>query len=94
MLDPGHPDTLWIMVQVSSLLIDLGLGAEALPVLDECLRLADGQAVNPRLLLPLFEQRLRYSAGAKDAAACRATAARSDRLRLADADCLYNAACL
>src|SRR5262249_25853728 len=73
-------------------LATLGRGAEAVRLIDDCVRRSAGQAVHPRLLPGVMSLRLRHFEKAGDAAGCRQTAARWERLKRTDADSLYNAA--
>ena len=66
---------------------------EALPIVDECLRLAAGKVVHPDLIPGLIDVRLRHFAKCNDAAGCRATAEMWEDLKRSDAGSLYNAAC-
>jgi tetratricopeptide (TPR) repeat protein len=91
-LGPDHPDTLLSMWGVADSLVKLDRGAEALPVIDECVRRATGQVVDPRLLPCLMDLRLRHFEKARDAAGCRQTAAMWEGLKRTDADSMYNAA--
>jgi hypothetical protein len=64
------------------------------PVIDECVRRAAGKVVQPDLLPGVMGVRLRHFERAGDAAGCRQTAEMWENLKRADADSLYNAACL
>jgi tetratricopeptide (TPR) repeat protein len=91
-LGPDHPDTLWSMGNLADGLFRLGRSAEAIPIIDECLRRAEGRAVNPQVIPMVMNLRLRHFEKAKDVAACRATAEMWEKLRRRDANSLYNAA--
>jgi tetratricopeptide (TPR) repeat protein len=93
-LGPDHPDTLLSMWMVAESLVQLDRGAEAVPVIDECLYRAAGKGVHPRLHLRLMILRLRHFEKKKDAAGCRQTAEMWENLKRADADSLYDAACM
>ena len=79
---------------VAESLIKLERGAEAVPIIDDCIQRASGKVVDPALLLKVIELRLRYFAKSKDGAGCRASAAMWEKLDRRDAESLYNAACL
>ncbi len=91
-LGPDHRDTLYSMWGVAANLINLGRGAEAVPIIDECLRLAAGKRDAPPFL-GLANLRLRHFEAAKDVAGCRATAELWEGMKLTDPSSLYNAAC-
>jgi serine/threonine protein kinase/tetratricopeptide (TPR) repeat protein len=91
-LGPDHPETLWSMWGVAHNLVKLRRGAEALPVIDECVRRAAGQVLPPRLLPDVLDLRLRHFEKAGDAAGCRRTAEMWEGSKYTDADSLYNAA--
>jgi non-specific serine/threonine protein kinase/serine/threonine-protein kinase len=91
---PDHPDTLASMADVAWSLVMLARGAEAVPVIDECVRRAPGKPVHPQLLLIAISLRLRHFQKTKDAAGCRATAEMWERLQRTDAQSLYAAACM
>jgi hypothetical protein len=93
-LGAGHPHTLTSQWGVADSLVRLHRGAEAVPVIDECVRRAAGQVVPPRLLPGVMELRLRHFEQAGDAAGCRQTAEMWEGLKRTDADSLYNAACM
>ena len=81
------------MGDVAASLVRLGRGAEAVPVIDECVRRAAGRVVAPGLIAGVMGLRLRHFEKAKDAGGCRATAELWEKLQRTDADSLYNAAC-
>jgi tetratricopeptide (TPR) repeat protein/predicted Ser/Thr protein kinase len=91
---PDHPDTLWSQWAMVGSLLNLDRGAEALPLIDDCLKRAAGQMVDPALVPGLMDLRLRHFSKAKDAAGCRATAEMWEKLNRTDADSLYRAAWL
>src|SRR5438105_5689176 len=78
---------------VAKKLVELNRGAEAIPIIDEALRLAAGKDVHPALYAGLVTMRMEHFEKAKDAAGCRATAELWEDLRRADPSSLYNAAC-
>jgi serine/threonine protein kinase/tetratricopeptide (TPR) repeat protein len=88
-----HPDTLVSMAAVANALAEVDRGAEAITIVDDCLRLAVGKDVDPRLFPTVFETRLRYFAKIKDTAGCRTTCERWEQLHRADANSLYFTAC-
>jgi hypothetical protein len=91
-LGPDHPDTLASMGGVATCLVHLDRSAEALPVIDDCVRRATGKIDDPRLLSTVMDLRLRYFEKAKDAAGCRQTAEMWEKLGCAGTDNLYIAA--
>jgi serine/threonine protein kinase len=92
-LGPDHPDTLLTVLPVADSLAKLNRAAEAIPVIDDCLRRAPGQAVDPSLIPRLATLRVRHFQNTKDAAGCRQTAEMWEKLNRTDAVSLYNAAC-
>ena len=93
MLPKDDPNTLRSMGNLAASLIELGRGAEAIPLIDECLAKAAGQAVNPRLIPSAMALRMGHFRKAGDPAGCRATAEMWEKLNRTDAGSLYHAAC-
>jgi len=93
-LGPDHPDTLQSMRGVAKSLVAVGRAAEAVPVIDECVQLAAGKDVDPRLLPEVIDLRLRHFEKTKDAAGCRQTAAIWEKLKRTDFQSLYKTACI
>jgi serine/threonine protein kinase/tetratricopeptide (TPR) repeat protein len=93
-LGPDHPDTLRTMWVVANSLVALDRGAEAVPLIDACVRRAAGKVVDPGLLPGVLTLRLRHFAKRKDSAGCRQTAVMWENLKRTDPDSLYNAACM
>jgi serine/threonine protein kinase/tetratricopeptide (TPR) repeat protein len=91
-LGPYHPRTLESMRVVAESLLARDRGAEAVPILDDCVRHAAGKTVHPCLLTGVMVLRLRCFERAGDAAGCRQTAEMWESLKRTDADSLYNAA--
>jgi hypothetical protein len=91
-LGPDHPDTLVSMGGVAESLVKLDRGAEAVPVIDDCVRQATGKVLYPDVLPGVIDLRLRHFEKTCDAAGCRQTAELWERLRRTDAHSLYNAA--
>src|SRR5207248_4590569 len=87
-----HPDTLRSMKTLAESLDKLGRGAEAVRVIDECVRRSAGQVVHPKLIPNVMDLRLRHFEQAKDAAGCRATAELWEQLQRTDVASLYQAA--
>jgi hypothetical protein len=77
---------------VAAELVALDRGAEAVPIIDECLCRAAAMSVQPDVL-GLANLRLQHFAKARDAAGCRATAELWERMGRTDFRSLYNAAC-
>ena len=92
-LGPDHPDTLLSMGGVASCLVAVHRGAEAVPVIDECVQRAAGKDVLPDLLPRVIDLRLRHFEKTKDAAGCRQTVAMWEQLKRTDPDSLYKSAC-
>jgi tetratricopeptide (TPR) repeat protein len=93
-LGPDHPDTLKSMWGVAASIFWLDRGAEAVPVIDECVQRAADKVVDPRLLADVMNLRLRHFEKARDPAGCQQTAAMWEKLNRTDADSLYTAACM
>jgi hypothetical protein len=91
-LGPDHRATLLSMWGVAHNLVKLNRGAEAVPVIDECVRHATSKLVSPRLVPCMMGLRLRHFEKTQDAAGCRQTAELWENLKRTDADSLYNAA--
>jgi hypothetical protein len=82
--------TMWGVAQS---LIAANRGAEAVLVIDECVQLAAGKDVDPRLLPLVIDLRLRYFEKTKEPAGCSQTAVLWEKLKRTDLDSLYKAAC-
>jgi hypothetical protein len=92
-LGPDHPSTLKSMWVLAESLAKLDRGAEAVPIVDDCVRRAAGKDCCQADLLPgVLGVRLRHFEKARDATSCRQTAEMWENLERADADSLYNAA--
>jgi tetratricopeptide (TPR) repeat protein len=91
-LGPDNFFTLRSMHNVSHCLMKLDRGAEAIPIIDDCVRLSAGKDVDKRLIPWDMDNRLRHFEKSKDAAGCRATAEIWDKLNRTDAESLYTAA--
>jgi eukaryotic-like serine/threonine-protein kinase len=87
-----HRSTLWSMWGVAANLMKLDRGAEAVPLIDECLQRAAKMKVQPNLL-GLADLRLKYFAKLKDPVGCRTTAELWEQLKRTDPGSLYSAAC-
>ena len=90
-LGVDHPDTLMSLWSVAQDLIRLDRGAEAVPLLDECLQRAVGKHVH-RYFNEVADFRLRYFQKAKNAEECRTTAELWEKQQRTDAKSLYQAA--
>jgi serine/threonine protein kinase/tetratricopeptide (TPR) repeat protein len=86
---PTHSETLRSMKEVALCLEDLDRGGDAVSVVDEFIRLAASQSIDPKLTADLLEVRVHYFAKANDAASCRATAEMWEKLAKSDADSLF-----
>jgi serine/threonine protein kinase/tetratricopeptide (TPR) repeat protein len=93
-LGPDHPTTLLSLRGVAVSLVKLDRGAEAVPVIDEFVRRETVTVAYPNLLPGVMFLRLRHFERVGDAAGCRQTAEMWENLNRADADSLYNAACM
>jgi hypothetical protein len=91
-LDPDHGDTIWSLWGTAHTLAQLDRGAEALPVIDECIRRAANPIVSPRFLQSAMDLRLRHFQTTQDAAGCRETAEMWENMKRTDAASLYRAA--
>jgi serine/threonine protein kinase len=91
-LGPPHSETLRSLKEVALCLEDLNRGADAVTEVDEFVRLAAAQQIDPKLMADLLELRIRHFAKAADAAACQATAAMWEKMNKSDADSLFFAA--
>ncbi len=78
---------------MASSLLKLDRSAEALPIIDECLRLARGKVVDPDLLPGVVGLRLQHFERRKDVGGCRTTAEMWEKQQRSDAASLYQAAC-
>ena len=74
-------------------LVKLDRGAEAVPIIDECLQRAAGKEVDPDLIPDVMDLRLRHFEKIRDAAGCLETAAKCEALKRTDAESLYQSAC-
>jgi tetratricopeptide (TPR) repeat protein len=91
-LGPIHPDTLRSLKALAESLVQFDRGAEAVAVIDDCVRRSAGQVVPPKLIPGVMDLRLRHFEKARDAAGCRATAEIWEKLQRTDAGSLYAAA--
>jgi hypothetical protein len=78
---------------VAESLVNLNRGAEAIPIIDECVWRASGKGFDPHLLESALSLRLQHFETRKDAAGWRQSAVMWEKLNRTDADSLYNAAC-
>jgi serine/threonine protein kinase/tetratricopeptide (TPR) repeat protein len=92
-LGPDHPHTLSSMWGLAESLVNVGRGAEAVDIVDDFVRRAEGQVVDPLLIPAGMELRLRHFQKLKDVAGCRETAVRWEELKRADPQSLYQSAC-
>jgi serine/threonine protein kinase/tetratricopeptide (TPR) repeat protein len=91
---PGHGETLTSMWGLAEDLVKLGRSAQAVPIIDECIKHATGKGTHPRMVPTVMYLRLRHFENAKDVAGCRATAEMWEQLNRTDASSLYDAACM
>jgi hypothetical protein len=80
------------MSVMAECLVALNRGAEAVPIIDECCRLAAGKDVDPQIIPTVMDLRLRHFEKAKDAAGCRQSAEMWEHLNRPDVASLYAAA--
>jgi hypothetical protein len=78
---------------VAASLVFLDRGAEAVPIIDECLKRAEGKVVHPLMIPRVMYIRMLHFQKIKDAAGCRTTAEMWDKLKRTDIASLYDAAC-
>jgi serine/threonine protein kinase len=90
-LGPNHRDTLFSMWGVATNLIELNRGSEAVPIIDDCLQRATGEAFDARFS-ELADKRLRLFEKAADGAGCRATAELWEKTNFKDAESHFHAA--
>jgi hypothetical protein len=90
---PDDPATLNCMGGIAESLVRCDRGSEAVPLIDDCVRRAEGKAVDPALLPTLFDQRLRHFEKNQDSSRCRDTAQMWEQLNRTDPVSLYSAAC-
>src|SRR5262249_42857246 len=88
------PETLRSMWGMASILVQLSRGAEAVPVIDDCVRRTAGRPVDGRLVPTVMQLRIRHFQKSDDAAGCRATAEMWERLSRTAGGSLYDAACM
>jgi tetratricopeptide (TPR) repeat protein len=89
-----HADTLLSMQELAESLIQCDRGAEAVTLIDDCVRLAeDKEAVDPNLVPAVIDLRIRHFQNHEDALGCRATAEMWEQLNRTDASSLYAASC-
>ena len=69
------------------------MAAEAIPIIDECLKRSAGKVAHPQLVALLLDSRLRHFEKSKDAAGCRETTTMWENLKRTDFGSLYDAAC-
>ncbi len=93
-LNPDHPNTLQSMRDVAASLVQLDRGAEAVAIIDDCVKRAAGTMDHLELISSAMELRLRHFEKSANAAGCRATSEKWEKLARTDADSLYTAACM
>jgi hypothetical protein len=81
------------MIELAGTLVTLVRSAQAEAIIDDCLRRAKVQVVEPRLAARALGVRFRAFEQQKDIRGCRQTAEMLEKLNQADADSLYNIAC-
>jgi serine/threonine protein kinase len=91
-LGPDDANTLMSMWGVAECLVHLERGAEAVPIIDDCVQRAIHKVLDPRLLPSVMDLRLRHVQKTKDPVGCRQTAEMWEQLNRADAAGLYRAA--
>jgi hypothetical protein len=79
---------------VAESLVMLNRGAEAVPIIDDCVQRATGKVVQSIRFLSLISLRMHYFETMKDPVGCRQTAEMWEKLNHTDANSLYSAACM
>jgi eukaryotic-like serine/threonine-protein kinase len=92
-LGADHPDTLVSMEAIAESLAALGHDDEALAMIDECLRLTEGKAADPDLLLQAYATRMNHFQKTTNVAGCQQTIEKWEKLNLTNSDSLYTSAC-
>lgn len=92
-LGPDHPDTLRTMAVAATALVKLGRGAEAVPLIDDCVRRASGKVADPTFVPELMARRLKMFQQSMDAQGCQRTAELWEELNRPDMASLYDTAC-
>jgi hypothetical protein len=93
-LGPDHTDTLMSMTFTAVSLARLGRSAEAIPIIDDCVKRAAGKTIDRRIVPNALDVRLRHFQKSNDPAGCRATAQMWEQFSPTDAESLYYAACI
>src|SRR5262249_51838299 len=93
-LGPDHYETLKTMLRVALDLVKLDRGAEALPLLDECMARAADEDGPTGVFWRAMCLRRQVFARSKDAAGCRQTAERWAERMERDQSGFYEAACM
>jgi tetratricopeptide (TPR) repeat protein len=90
-LGAEHPDTLVSKWFVAETLLGAERGAEAIPLIDDCLRLAPGKDVTPDLVPSVIRLRLQHFQKTANPDGCRQSAGIWEGLKRSDAESLYTA---
>jgi tetratricopeptide (TPR) repeat protein len=91
LLGRDHPDTLHSLGDVAQALWFLGRGAEAVPLIDECV--SHSKKASPALLSTVMAVRLRHFQAIGDGLGCRKCAEMHESLAAGDADHWVDSAC-
>jgi len=78
---------------VAECLVRLDRSAEAVPIIDECIRRAAGNDVHPRVIPDVMWLRLQLFETMRDAVGCLETAGKWEALKRNDAQSLYQSSC-
>ena len=93
-LGADHPDTLDTKKALVHLLVQLDLGKDAIPIIDEFFRRDPAKVRDRKIHADLIAIRLAHFRKANDSAGCRQTAVMWEKLNRTDPDSLFTAACL
>ena len=97
-----HVRTLGCINTLAANYLIVGRDADAIRLLDECLKRVEGKVVDPEVISQLMAVRLRYFVKTRDSAGCRATtetwekatAEMWEKQKRTDSEGLYEAACM
>ncbi len=89
---PDLSETLGSMWSVAASLVKLKRGAEAIPIIDECVARSAGKVFDPKMIPTVMALRRQHYQSSNDPAGCRATAEMWEKLNRPDSDSLYGAA--
>ena len=93
-LAKDHSDIFVSEFNVIDMLVNLGRGEEAVPLMDEFVKRAAGKPIDPQFVLAVLERRVYHFRDKHDAGGCRATAEMGDALNRTDPAGLYAVAAM